>query len=109
MKRHMACNTLGMHRRAAQLALGAALTCAEYAHAQDNPAEALEFPTVEVIGSTLLPGLATPIQLVPANAQIITSKNLDRQRQNNITDYLEQNPTSITVNAAQGNPYQPDI
>jgi iron complex outermembrane receptor protein len=76
---------------------------------QENPAEALELPTVEVIGTTLLPGLGTPVRDVPANVQVITGRNIQKQRQNSIADYLEQNTNSISVNAAQGNPYQPDI
>ena len=78
-------------------------------HPKENPAEALEMPTVEVVGTTPLPGLGTPTRDVPANVQIYTSKELSGQRQTNVTDYLEQNPTSITANAAQGNPFQPDI
>ena len=74
-----------------------------------NAAEALELPSVEVIGTTLLPGLGTSVRDVPANVQVFTQKDLARQRQGNIAEYLEQNPTSITVNAAQGNPFQPDI
>ncbi len=74
-----------------------------------NPAEALEMPTVEVVGTTPLPGLGTPIRDVPSNVQIYTSKDLAGQRQANVTDYLEQNPTGIAANAAQGNPFQPDI
>ena len=68
---------------------------------KENPAEALEMPTVEVVGTTPLPGLGTPTRDVPANVQIYTSKDLSGQRQTNVTDYLEQNPTSITANAAQ--------
>ena len=66
-------------------------------------------PTVEIVGTTPLPGLGTPIQDVPANVQIYTSNDLSGQRQTNVTDYLEQNPTGISSNAAQGNPFQPDI
>jgi outer membrane receptor protein involved in Fe transport len=66
-------------------------------------------PTVEVVGTTPLPGLGTPTRDVPANVQIYTSKDLAGQRQTNVTDYLEQNPTGIATNAAQGNPFQPDI
>jgi outer membrane receptor protein involved in Fe transport len=75
----------------------------------ENPAEALELPTVEIVGTTPLPGLGTPMRDVPANVQIYTSKDLSGQRQTNVTDYLEQNPTGISSNAAQGNPFQPDI
>jgi outer membrane receptor protein involved in Fe transport len=80
------------------------------ANAQNkNPAEALEIPTVVVVGTTPLPGLGTAIQDVPANVQIYTSKDLSGQRQATATDYLEQNPTGISSNAAQGNLFQPDI
>ena len=48
-------------RRRAAVGIVAAGTFAflDGAQAQDNPAEALELPTVEVIGTTLLPGLGT--------------------------------------------------
>lgn len=74
-----------------------------------NPAEAMEVPTVTIVGTTPLPGLGTPLQDVPANVQILTSADLAHQRQTNATDFLEQNPNGITTNAAQGNPFQPDI
>ena len=77
--------------------------------AAGNPAEVLELPSVSVVGTTPLPGLGTPIKDVPANVQIEISADLARQRQTNLTDFLEQNPTSVTVNAAQGNPHQPEI
>jgi iron complex outermembrane receptor protein len=77
--------------------------------AADNPAEALELPTVEVIGTTPLPGLGTPLRQVPANVQVYTGNELRRQRQGNFAEFLEQNPTSVSVNAAQGNPHQADI
>ncbi len=98
-------------RRRAAVGIVAAGTFAflDGAQAQDNPAEALELPTVEVIGTTLLPGLGTPIQHVPANVQLLNSGSIERQRHNSLGDHLEQNAGSVTVNAAQGNPYQPDI
>jgi len=89
--------------------LGAATANAEDEQAKQNPAEALELPTVEIVGTTPLPGLGTPMQDVPANVQIYTNGDLHRQRQTNITDFLEQNPAGIATNAAQGNPFQPDI
>jgi iron complex outermembrane receptor protein len=84
------------------------IACAP-AWAADNPAEVLELPTIEVVGTTPMPGIGTPLKDVPANVQIYTSKDLSRQRQTNVTDYLEQNPTSVTINSSQGNPFQPDI
>lgn len=66
-------------------------------------------PTVEVISTSPLPGLGTPIQNVPANVQVHTSQEMDRQRPSSLTDYLERNATSVSINSAQGNPFQPDI
>lgn len=77
--------------------------------AADNPAEVTELPTVEVVGTTPLPGLGTAVKDVPANVQVYTSKELGRQHQSNIGEYLEQNPTSVTINSAQGNPFQADV
>jgi len=77
--------------------------------AADNPAEALELEKVEVIGTTPLPGLGTPLKDVPANVQVYGSKDLAKQRPGSLSGFLENNPTSVTVNAAQGNPYQNDI
>lgn len=71
--------------------------------------EPVTLPTVDVISTSLLPGLGTPIQDVPANVQVHTSQDLDRQRPINLTDYLERNGTSVSINSAQGNPFQPDI
>ncbi|HMF27852.1 MAG TPA: Plug domain-containing protein, partial [Candidatus Cybelea sp.] len=62
-----------------------------------------------VIGTTPLPGLGTPLRDVPANVQVFSGTEIGKQRQGNFSEFLENNPTSVTVNAAQGNPYQPDI
>jgi iron complex outermembrane recepter protein len=86
-----------------------AATARAQSRPSDNPAEALEMPTVEIVGTTPLPGIGTPMRDVPANVQIYTSEDLASQRQASVTDYLEQNPTGIASNAAQGNPFQPDI
>ncbi len=97
-------------RRAMAIALSAVVASLQAPHAAaDNPAEALETPTVVVIGLSPLPGLGTPIRDVPANVQIFGSKDLSQQRQTNISEYLEQNPTSVTINSAQGNPFQSDV
>ena len=96
-------------RKALAMALTGVFGCIDGAWAQENRAEALELPTVEVIGTSLLPGLGTPIQDVPGNVQLLNSANIERQRHNNLADFLEQNAASVTVNAAQGNPYQPDV
>jgi outer membrane receptor protein involved in Fe transport len=71
--------------------------------------ETQELPPVTVIGTTPLPGLGTPLRDVPSNVQVFGSKEISKQRQSNLAEFLENNPTSVTVNAAQGNPYQLDV
>ena len=93
--------------RALVAALSAALTALPALAA--NPTEALETPTVEVVGTTPLPGLGTQVRDVPANVQIHTGRDFAQQRQTNVGEYLEQNPTNVTINSAQGNPFQADV
>jgi iron complex outermembrane receptor protein len=78
-------------------------------HAADNPAEEVELQRVDIIGTSPLPGLGTPLRDVPANVQVFGSKEMRRQKQGNLSEFLEQNPTSVSVNATQGNAYQTDI
>jgi iron complex outermembrane receptor protein len=75
----------------------------------DNPAEVLELPQVDIVGTTPLPGSGIALRDLPANAQIYTSRDLNRQGGANIGDFLEQNAGGISLNSAQGNPYQPDL
>lgn len=74
-----------------------------------NPAEVLELPQVLIVGTTPLPGSGVEVRKLPANVQIFTSDELRRQRAGNLTEFLDQNASGINVNAAQGNPYQPDV
>jgi iron complex outermembrane receptor protein len=91
------------------LAWGSAAAGTDQGPQPANPAEALELPTVTIVGTTPLPGLGTPLEYVPANVQIYTSGDLARQHHATTTDYLTQNAGSVSANAAQGNPFQPDI
>ncbi|HYA20752.1 MAG TPA: Plug domain-containing protein [Burkholderiales bacterium] len=74
-----------------------------------NPATELEAPSVEVIGTTPLPSIGTPIQQVPSNVQAATGAQMEEQHSQDLTQFLEQNLTSVNINSAQGNPFQPDV
>ena len=90
------------------VAVAAASVCCTTLPSLAQPVQT-ELPAVVVISTTPLPGLGTPLRDVAANVQTFGARDLAKQRQGNVTDFLEQNPTSINVNAAQGNPYQVDL
>ena len=85
------------------------LTAPALAEQPENPATELEAPSVEVIGTTPLPSIGTPIQQVPANVQAATGEEMQKQHSQDITEFLEHNLTSVTINSSQGNPFQPDV
>ncbi|HKW80931.1 MAG TPA: TonB-dependent receptor [Casimicrobiaceae bacterium] len=74
-----------------------------------NPAEALEALKVEVIGTTPLPGLGTPLADVPANVQMFGQRDLSRQPFQNIAGFLDRGAASVGIGSAQGNAYQQDL
>ena len=74
-----------------------------------NPATAQELPTVVVIGTAPLPGLGLPLNQVPTNVQSADSQQMQRQQTLNITDFLNNNFSGITVNESQDNPLQADV
>ena len=75
----------------------------------ENKAEVLESGTVEVISTTPLQALGTPISEVPANVQVGTSKEINQQKPLNIGEFLDNNLGSINTSNGLGNPYQMDV
>ncbi len=88
------------------VALASALSLAD---AAENPATELEAPTVEVIGTTPLQGIGVPISQVPANVQTTTGADIQRQKSQDLSQYLDNNLGSVTLNHGQNNPFQPDV
>ncbi len=79
------------------------------AGAAENPATELEAPTVEVIGTTPIQGIGVPVSQVPANVQTTTGADIQKQKTLNLSEYLENNLGSVTLNHGQNNPFQPDV
>jgi outer membrane receptor for ferrienterochelin and colicin len=77
--------------------------------AEENPATALEAPTVEIIGTTPLPGIGVPINQVPANVQAATGAEIQKQKTLDLSEFLDNNLGSVTLNHGQNNPFQPDV
>jgi iron complex outermembrane recepter protein len=77
--------------------------------ADENPATALEAPTVEIIGTTPLPGIGVPVNQVPANVQAATGAEIQKQKTLDLSEFLDNNLGSVTLNHGQNNPFQPDV
>jgi outer membrane receptor protein involved in Fe transport len=86
----------------------AALACAGAAQAADTPA-ALQLPAVNVVGMTPMPGLRVALHDVAANVQTLSDVELSRPGPRNLVDRLDESLGSLSVHAAQGNPYQLDV
>lgn len=69
----------------------------------------MQLPRVEVVSPGPLPGLAVSKDEVPANVQTATAADLERRHALDLSDYLGRALGSVTINALQGNPFQPDV
>ncbi len=77
-----------------------------------GPVQAAEPQTlapVEIIGTTLLPGIGVPRDQVPSNLQQVPASALQAAGGISTTRALERNVGAITVNEVQGNPFQADL
>jgi iron complex outermembrane recepter protein len=77
--------------------------------AGDNPAASLEAPTVEIIGTTPVPGLGTPVGEVPANVQVVTGETMREKQTINLPDFMQQALPSVFISEVQNNPFQPNL
>ena len=74
-----------------------------------NPAAQLEAPAVDVIGTTPLPGVGTPVSQVPANVQTVTDRRLEALPTPALSDFLEREMGGFVSATSQGNPFQSDV
>ncbi len=72
-------------------------------------AEKLTTGTINVFSVTPLPSIGLPLDIVPANIQIINRADLKNQAGVSIADFAANNLQGITINETQGNPFQPDV
>jgi iron complex outermembrane receptor protein len=92
--------------RRAVLAIAAAAGCG-LAAAQSPPA--IPRISIEVVGTSPLPGLATPIEQVPSNVQTFGASELSRQRTGGVAEFLNLNANSVSLDSPTGNSFQSDV
>jgi iron complex outermembrane receptor protein len=64
---------------------------------------------IMVIGVTPLPGANIDLSKIPSNIQRATGEDISRQNSLNLTEFTQRNFGSVSVNEAQGNPFQADV
>src|SRR6266568_466834 len=64
---------------------------------------------VEIVAVGPLPGLGVPKDQVAANVQTAKTSDLERRHAFDLTDYMNRALGSVSLNALQGNPMQPDV
>ena len=71
--------------------------------------EKLTTSTIDVYSATPLPSIGLPIDMIPANIQVIKREDLKNQAGLTIADFAANNLQGVTINETQGNPFQPDV
>ncbi len=74
-----------------------------------NPAVRLEAPAIDIVGTTPLPGVGTPLSQVPANVQTATDRKLEALPTPALPDFLDSGTGSVVSATSQGNPFQSDL
>jgi outer membrane receptor protein involved in Fe transport len=72
-------------------------------------AEKLTTGTINVISTTPLPSIGLPLNIIPANIQIVNRADLKNQAGVSIVDFANNNLQGVSIQETQGNPFQPDV
>ena len=92
-----------------KLKISAIVALALASSASLGAAEKMTTSTINVYSATPLPSIGLPLDIVPANIQIIKSNQIKNQPGVTIADYMSNNSQAVNVTQTQGNPFQPDI
>lgn len=93
-------------RRLLPALLLSALGASMVAHAEEDN---VELSNIEVIGTTPIGGVGLEADKIAANVQTANADDIERSQGLDISDFLNKNFGSISLNSAQNNPFQPDL
>ncbi len=71
--------------------------------------DSVELSNIEVIGTTPLHGVGLPADMIAANVQSATAKDIEQVQALDLSDFMNKTLGSVSINAAQNNPFQPDL
>ena len=69
----------------------------------------IEMPAMVVVGTAPLTLIGTPLNEVPANVQIGSSKQISQQQSLNLAEFLDNNLGSVNSSNSVGNAFQMDV
>ncbi len=84
-------------------------TFASAAAAADVAPPVIQFPAIDVVGVSPLPGIGNPLSQTPSNVQTFGAGEIGRQRLPGIAAFLEQNGGGVNAASPTGNSVQPDL
>jgi outer membrane receptor protein involved in Fe transport len=91
------------------LALAAAAPGAQAQAAQPAAPATPPAATVEIIGTSPLPGQGVDRNLLPYATQTVRRERLDQAQADNLLDFMNRNLPGVQVNDVQGSPFQGDL
>lgn len=92
-----------------KLKLSAIFALAFASSASLSAAEKLTTSTINVYSASPLPSIGLPLNVVPANIQLVKSKDLNNQAGVSIADYMNNNMQGVSIAEMGGNPYQLEV
>ena len=92
-----------------KLKLSAIIVLALAGSASLGAAEKITTSTINVVNTTPLPSIGLPLNIIPANIQIVNRADLKNQAGVSIVDFANNNLQGVSIQETQGNPFQPDV
>ena len=92
-----------------KLKISALVALALASSASLGAAEKMSTSTINVYSASPLPSIGLPLNVVPANIQIVKSKDLNNQAGVSIADYMNNNMQGVSIAEMGGNPYQLEV
>ncbi|PCJ30935.1 MAG: TonB-dependent receptor [Gammaproteobacteria bacterium] len=71
--------------------------------------DSVKLSDIEVISTTPLHGVGLPADMIPSNVQSATDEDLERIQGLDLSEFMNKTLGSVSINAAQNNPFQPDL
>ncbi len=98
-----------VYRRIAAAAMLAGLAAGSAAAQTSETVPSIVLPTVEVVGTSPLPGIGIDRDKVPSNVQTMPTPDVAREGPAALVSGLDRRLGSVNLNDNEDNPYQPDL